>query len=70
MKVKGEHEIYCCGAKVQISERGIKLLTQPTVEYCPLHEALYGTKKIDAEAVLKTIERRLAAMVSAVRIGS
>jgi putative methanogenesis marker protein 8 len=60
MKVKGEHEIYCCGAKVQISERGIKLLTQPTVEYCPLHEALYGTKKIDAEAVLKTIEKKIS----------
>jgi len=60
MKVKGEHEIYCCGARVQISEKGIKLLTQPTVEYCPLHEALYGTKKIDAEAVRKTIEKKIS----------
>ncbi|MEM3577386.1 MAG: DUF2099 family protein [Candidatus Bathyarchaeia archaeon] len=59
MKVKGEHEIYCCGARVQISEKGVKLLTQPTVEYCPLHEALYGTKKIDAEAVRKTIEKKI-----------
>ncbi|MEM2106116.1 MAG: DUF2099 family protein [Candidatus Bathyarchaeia archaeon] len=60
MKVKGEHEIYCCGARVQISEKGIKLLTQPIVEYCPLHEALYGTKKIDAEAVRKTIENKIS----------
>ncbi|MGB9741099.1 MAG: methanogenesis marker 8 protein [Candidatus Bathyarchaeia archaeon] len=61
MKIKGEHEIYCCGAKVQISEReGIKLLSIPTVEYCPLHEALYGTKKIDAEAVQKTVEKKIA----------
>ncbi|MGB9676471.1 MAG: DUF2099 family protein [Candidatus Bathyarchaeales archaeon] len=60
MKVKGEHEIYCCGARVQISEKGIKLLTQPTVEYCPLHEALYGTKKINAEAVRKTIEKKIS----------
>lgn len=59
MSVKGEHEIYCCGARVQISEKGIKLLTQPTVEYCPLHEALYGTKKIDAEAVSKTVEKKI-----------
>lgn len=43
-----------------MSEKGIKLLTQPTVEYCPLHEALYGTKKIDAEAVAKPYKRRLA----------
>ncbi|MEM3695042.1 MAG: DUF2099 family protein [Candidatus Bathyarchaeia archaeon] len=60
MKVKGEHEIYCCGARVQISEKGIRLLTQPTVEYCPLHEALYGTKKINSEAVRKTIEKKIS----------
>lgn len=60
MKVKGEHEIYCCGAKVCISEKGIKLLTMPTVEYCPLHEKLYGTGKIDAEAVRKTVEKKIS----------
>jgi putative methanogenesis marker protein 8 len=59
MKVNGEHEIYCCGARVQISEKGVKLLTPPTVEYCPLHEALYGTKKIDADAVRKTVEKKV-----------
>jgi len=61
MKVKGEHEIYCCGARVRISEKeGIKLLSPPTVEYCPLHEALYGTKKIDADTVQKTVARKIA----------
>lgn len=60
MGIKGKHEIYCCGAHVRISEKGIEVLTEPTVEYCPLHEALYGTKKIDAEAVRKSVEMKIA----------
>jgi len=60
MCVKGEHESYCCGARLRISENGIEVLTEPTVEYCPLHEALYGTKKIDAEAVRKSVEMKVA----------
>jgi putative methanogenesis marker protein 8 len=60
MCVKGEHEIYCCGARVRISAKGIEVLSEPLVEYCPLHEALYGTKHIDAEAVRKTVEMKIA----------
>lgn len=60
MCVEGEHEIYCCGARVQISEKSIEVLTEPLVEYCPLHEALYGTKKIDAEAVRKSVEMKIS----------
>jgi putative methanogenesis marker protein 8 len=60
LRVKGEHEIYCCGARVRISEKGIKVLTEPLVEYCPLHEALYSTKRIDAEAVRKSVEMKIA----------
>jgi putative methanogenesis marker protein 8 len=60
MRVKGEHEIYCCGARVRISEKGVEVLTDPTVEYCPLHENLYGTRKIDVEAVRKTVEMKIA----------
>ncbi|MFZ0966077.1 MAG: methanogenesis marker 8 protein [Candidatus Bathyarchaeia archaeon] len=60
MHVKGEHEIYCCGARVRISEKGVEVLTEPTVEYCPLHEVLYGTKKIDGEAVRKSVEMKIA----------
>ena len=60
MRVKGEHEIYCCGARVRISEKGIEVLSEPLVEYCPLHEALYRTKHIDAEAVRKTMEMKIA----------
>jgi len=60
MHVEGEHEIYCCGTHVQISEKGVKVLTKPAVEYCPLHEAMYGTKKIDVEAVRKSVEKKIA----------
>jgi len=58
--VKGEHEIYCCGARVKISEKRVEVLTDPTVKYCPLHEALYGTKQIDADAVQKSVEMKIA----------
>ena len=60
MCVCGQHEIYCCGAHVRISPKGVEILTEPTVEYCPLHEVLYGTEKIDAEAVRKTVEKKIA----------
>ena len=60
MRVKGEHEIYCCGARVRISQKGVEVLTEPTVDYCPLHESLYGTKKIDAESVRKSVEKKVA----------
>jgi len=60
MHIKGEHEIYCCGARVRISENGVEVLTEPMVEFCPLHEALYGTKRIDVEAVRKSVEMKIA----------
>jgi putative methanogenesis marker protein 8 len=60
MRVKGEHEIYCCGACVRISEKGVRVLTEPLVDHCPLHEAMYGTKHIDREAVRKSVEMKIA----------
>jgi len=60
MQVKGEHEIYCCGARVRISQKGVEVLSEPTVEYCPLHEALYGTKTIDVESVRRSVEMKIA----------
>jgi hypothetical protein len=41
---------------VQISQNRAKVLTEPLVDYCPLHEALYGTKSIDAEAVHRSVQ--------------
>lgn len=60
MRVKGEHEIFCCGTRVRISEKGVEVLSKPLIEYCPLHEALYGTKQIDAEAVRRSVEMKIA----------
>ncbi len=57
--LSGKHEIYCCGSRVSISEKGVKVLTAPTVEYCPLHEELYGTKKISKEAVRRSVEAKI-----------
>lgn len=57
MCVKGKHEIYCCGARVRISENGIEVLGKPLVEYCPLHEALYGTKHIVSGIFSKIVSK-------------
>jgi len=60
-----EHEIYCCGVRVRISEKSIEVLSEPLVEY--LHESLYGTKHIYAEAVRKTVEMKIAGFGSCCR---
>jgi putative methanogenesis marker protein 8 len=58
-RILGEHLIYCCGACVRISDKGIEVLTEPTITYCPLHEALYGTKEITVDTVRKSIEMKI-----------
>lgn len=55
----GVHEIYCCGSRVRISQNRAEVLTEPLVDYCPLHEALYGTKRIDAGAVQRSVQRKI-----------
>ncbi|MGQ9640550.1 MAG: methanogenesis marker 8 protein [Candidatus Bathycorpusculaceae bacterium] len=60
MCVKGEHEIYCCGARVRVTKKSIEVLSEPMIEHCPLHEAIYGTKRIDVEAVKKSVEMKVA----------
>ena len=61
MCIKGEHEIYCCGAHVRISEHsGVEVLSEPLVEYCPLHKSLYGTKRIDRESVRRSVESKIS----------
>ncbi len=55
----GEHEVYCCGARVRIKDGKIEVLTKPRVIYCPLHEALYGTRRIDEEAVKQSIQIKI-----------
>jgi len=55
----GEHEFYCCGARVLIKDGEVKVLTEPRISYCPLHEAIYGTKTLDREAVKRTAEIKI-----------
>ena len=58
-KVCGVHDIYCCGSHVKIDAKAVTVLTESVVTYCPLHESLYGTKKIDAQAVKKSVETKI-----------
>jgi len=60
LQVSGEHEIYCCGARVRISKKGVKVLSKPLVEHCPLHEAMYGSKRITAETVCSDVKSKIA----------
>jgi putative methanogenesis marker protein 8 len=53
------HEIYCCGSHVKIDEKAVTILTEPVVTYCPLHESMYGTRKIDANLVKKSVEAKI-----------
>ncbi|MFQ6094802.1 MAG: methanogenesis marker 8 protein [Candidatus Bathyarchaeia archaeon] len=55
----GEHVIYCCGARVLIKDGKVKVLSEPRITYCPLHEALYGTKEIDRESVKRSVEAKI-----------
>jgi putative methanogenesis marker protein 8 len=55
----GVHEIYCCGSHVKINGKTVTVLTEPVVTHCPLHESLYGTKKIDANSVKKSVETKI-----------
>lgn len=56
----GVHQIFCCGSKVEITKNGVAVSTEPVVEHCPLHETLYGVKKIDRETVQNSVERKMA----------
>jgi putative methanogenesis marker protein 8 len=58
-KACGAHDIYCCGSHVKIDGEAVTVLTEPVVTYCPLHESLYGTKKVDAQAVKKSVEIKI-----------
>jgi len=55
----GEHEFYCCGARVLIKDGAIGVLIEPRTSYCPLHEAIYWTKILDREAVKRTAEIKI-----------
>lgn len=37
----------------------MEVLSDPSVGYCPLHEALYGSDYIDVESVRKSVEMKI-----------
>ncbi len=45
------HVIMCCGAKVEIVGKEVKVLSEPLVCSCPLMEKLYNVKNITKETV-------------------
>ena len=55
----GEHEFYCCGARVLIKGGKIKVLTEPRIKQCPLHEMLYGTKELNKASVKSSVETKI-----------
>jgi len=55
----GEHEFYCCGARILVKDGEIKVLTEPRISYCPLHEVLYGTKDVDRKSVKRSVEMKI-----------
>lgn len=57
--VSGEHEFYCCGARVLLRGGEVKVLSEPRVAYCPLIESLYGIHEVNLEAVKRIIEMKV-----------
>ena len=44
---------------MQISPKSIQVLSELGVEYYLLHDALYGAKRIDSEAVKRSLEKKI-----------
>jgi hypothetical protein len=55
----GEHEVYCCGARVLIKDDVVTVLSEPRVRYCPLHESLYGIREIDRASVQRALQEKI-----------
>lgn len=58
-RVCGTHEIYCCGSHVCLSKKGVDVLSEPVIDFCPLHAAMYGTERIDTQTVQNTVEKKI-----------
>lgn len=55
----GEHEFYCCGARILLKDGEIKVLSEPRIIYCPLLESLYGIRSVDPEAVKHIVRAKI-----------
>ena len=57
--VIGEHEFYCCGARILLRDRELRILSKPRVAYCPLMEGIYGIREINAEALKHIVNMKV-----------
>lgn len=57
--VIGEHEFYCCGARILLKSGELRVLSEPRIAYCPLMESIYGIREIDAEALKRIVEMKV-----------
>lgn len=57
--VVGEHEFYCCGARVLLKDGEIRILSEPKIIYCPLMEGTYGLREIDSETLRHIVEMKV-----------
>jgi len=57
--MQGEHEILCCGARVKICGKRIRVVSEPKILRCPLNEALYGFKSTNKDTVKKIVEAKM-----------
>ncbi|MCS7112454.1 MAG: DUF2099 family protein [Nitrososphaerota archaeon] len=58
-RVVGEHEFYCCGARILLRRGEIKVLSEPRIVYCPLLESMYGVREVDVETVKRIVEEKV-----------
>ncbi|TET21028.1 DUF2099 family protein [Candidatus Bathyarchaeota archaeon] len=56
--MQGEHEILCCGTRVKICGKRIRVVSEPKILRCPLNETLYGFKSTNKDTVKKIVDIR------------
>jgi len=55
----GTHDVYCCGARVTVSDKKVSVKSRPVVANCPLHESMYGVKEISTQTVQASVEGKV-----------
>lgn len=58
-EVIGEHEFYCCGARIRLKNGELQILSEPKVIHCPLMEGMYGVREINSETIKRIVETKV-----------
>ena len=53
------HVVMCCGAKVEIVGKEVRVLDEPLTKRCPLQTMAYGYEEIDKEVVKRKMEMKI-----------